>query len=279
MADLILGILFWAMVIMWLNDIWGDIVWLVIGGCIFIFVVIKGFFFLKDHLRPCSHGIKRAFNNHQLCNKCVAEVEKRKAEYVANEKRRIKAERDKRAQEHRQYIQNIRLPSFLKKIDPLDFEKLACDLHSRMGYTVESTPYTGDSGADGILKKNGDITILQAKRVQGSVGEPILRDLYGTMHSFKAQYGVVVTTGKVSRQAREWVKNKPIRLIELDELSSLIRQYYPEDEVVPANFVTPANQSNLCPKCYLPLRKRRGPYGKFYGCTGYPKCKYTRKFQ
>jgi len=277
MAELVLGLFFWAMVIMWLNDIWGDMIWLAIGGSIFIFVVIKAFFFLKDYLRPCNHGIKRAFYNHQLCDKCIAEVEKRKAEYAANEKNRIEAERAKRAQEYRQYLQKIRLPSYLKKIDPLAFEKLACDLHSRMGYTVESTSYTGDSGADGILKKNGETTILQAKRVQSSVGEPILRDLYGTMHSFKAQYGVVVTTGKVSRQAREWVENKPIRIIELDELSSLIRQYFPEDDVVPSNFVPLPNQSYLCPLCHLPLRKRRGRYGKFLGCSGYPKCKYTRK--
>lgn len=28
-----------------------------------------------------------------------------------------------------------------------------------------------------------------------------------------------------------------------------------------------------CPICGMPMRKRSGPYGPFWGCTGYPKCK------
>lgn len=276
MTELILGIIIWAMIIMWLNDIWGGMLWFVVGVGVLAIMIFKSWLYLKGHFRPCIHGTSRAINNHQLCDQCMIEDEKRKAKYAAKEKALIEAEHAERAEEYRRHLQKIRLPSYLKKIDPLTFEKLACDLHVRMGYTVESTPYTGDSGADGVMKKNGEKTILQAKRVQGSVGEPILRDLFGTMHSFKAQHGVVVTTGKISKQARKWVADKPIRLIEIEELSSLIRKYFPEDEVVPADFVIPSTQSHLCPKCHLPLRKRRGRYGKFLGCSGYPKCRYTR---
>ena len=32
--------------------------------------------------------------------------------------------------------------------------------------------------------------------------------------------------------------------------------------------------SQLCPNCGKPLRLRKGPYGAFLGCTGYPACKY-----
>ena len=31
----------------------------------------------------------------------------------------------------------------------------------------------------------------------------------------------------------------------------------------------------LCPLCGAPLAKRRGRFGAFYGCTGYPLCRYT----
>ena len=30
-----------------------------------------------------------------------------------------------------------------------------------------------------------------------------------------------------------------------------------------------------CPKCGKPLRERKGKYGKFIGCTGYPECTFT----
>lgn len=36
-------------------------------------------------------------------------------------------------------------------------------------------------------------------------------------------------------------------------------------------------QENLCPYCKTPLVLRKGKYGNFYGCSNYPKCKYTRK--
>ena len=33
-----------------------------------------------------------------------------------------------------------------------------------------------------------------------------------------------------------------------------------------------------CPRCGGALVVRNGQYGKFYGCSNYPKCKYTRNF-
>ena len=37
------------------------------------------------------------------------------------------------------------------------------------------------------------------------------------------------------------------------------------------------NDKNKCPKCGGDLVERNGKYGKFIGCSNYPKCKYTRK--
>lgn len=34
---------------------------------------------------------------------------------------------------------------------------------------------------------------------------------------------------------------------------------------------------NICPYCNSPLILRKGKYGDFYGCSQYPKCKYTKK--
>lgn len=33
--------------------------------------------------------------------------------------------------------------------------------------------------------------------------------------------------------------------------------------------------SGICPKCGSELILRNGKYGKFYGCSGYPKCRFT----
>ena len=31
----------------------------------------------------------------------------------------------------------------------------------------------------------------------------------------------------------------------------------------------------ICPDCGGKLRERSGPYGRFYGCTNYPQCRYS----
>lgn len=161
-------------------------------------------------------------------------------------------------------------------MDPYKFEQLICSLFRRMGYDVRETPYVGDNGVDGFLYKDNLKLVLQCKRVKGSVGEPVLRDLFGTMHATDSHSAIVVTTGRVSDQARTWANGKPIRIIEFLELQSLIRANFRDGDVVPAEFVLP--ESFLCPRCSSPLRVVHGPRGRFVGCKGYPNCRYTRRY-
>ena len=35
--------------------------------------------------------------------------------------------------------------------------------------------------------------------------------------------------------------------------------------------------NNICPRCGKPLVLRKGQYGSFYGCSGYPDCKFRKK--
>ena len=41
------------------------------------------------------------------------------------------------------------------------------------------------------------------------------------------------------------------------------------------NIETPNINIKTCPHCWAPLKLIYGKYGKFYGCTNYPKCKYV----
>lgn len=34
----------------------------------------------------------------------------------------------------------------------------------------------------------------------------------------------------------------------------------------------------ICPNCGGELQLRNGPYGSFYGCSNYPRCKFTKKY-
>ena len=35
-------------------------------------------------------------------------------------------------------------------------------------------------------------------------------------------------------------------------------------------------EEKICPRCGLALKKRNGRFGGFWGCTGFPDCRYTK---
>ncbi|MFQ9803554.1 MAG: topoisomerase DNA-binding C4 zinc finger domain-containing protein [Coprococcus sp.] len=38
----------------------------------------------------------------------------------------------------------------------------------------------------------------------------------------------------------------------------------------------PAKMSMICPECGKKLVERSGKFGKFIGCSGFPKCRFTQ---
>jgi len=252
-------------------------------GITLIVVFVGGYRKCRDRRRaislaraPCRHGTVGAQLEPTKCAVCQADhQEAEHARRREEEQQRLRTEA-KRAQVYKEWLAAVRLPEFLKTMDPQAFEELVCSLFARMGYTVEPTPYTGDSGADGYLYKDGQKSVLQCKRVKGSVGEPVLRDLFGTMHATNSSSAVVVTTGRVSKRAQQWVSEKPIRIIGLDELRRLIDNNFHENDVVPPTFSPHSAQQPHCPKCGHPLHLVHGRRGPFLGCTAYPACRFTQ---
>ncbi|MCB0129255.1 MAG: restriction endonuclease, partial [Caldilineaceae bacterium] len=56
------------------------------------------------------------------------------------------------------------------------------------------------------------------------------RDLYGTMIHAGAVRSYLITTGRISREAREWAAGKSIGLIDGARLAELARAEPPRDE-------------------------------------------------
>ena len=83
-----------------------------------------------------------------------------------------------------------------------------------MGYEVQTTALSGDDGIDLILYRGNHLAIVQCKRYNGTVGQPVIRDLYGAMVHNRAYEGYLVTTGAISMPARQWAANKTIHLID-----------------------------------------------------------------
>lgn len=243
---------------------------------------------VSAHLVPCKHGYEGAAKDPYLCPTCFADY---KDKQMRDEKiKQIKRQQEEKERQeakqrqvtlHEQRLLKLQKKEYLENMDPIKFEHLMCEMFEKMGYRVERTAASGDSGADGILFKNGKKYILQAKRVKSAVGEPILRDLYGTMLHFKADKGIVATTGKISRKAQAWLKGKPIKVYEIDDIIKIISEEFPKhletaSNLLDNNFGQSAN-TLICRVCGSNLVRRRNKKGQFfYGCESWPGCTYTR---
>jgi HJR/Mrr/RecB family endonuclease len=130
-----------------------------------------------------------------------------------------------RWQEGRRLLARARKLEDLKAFSPDDFEALVAKLFEAYGHKVEPVGGNADHGVD-ILVMNGqgEKWVVQCKRYSGSVGEPVVRDLYGTMLHEEAQGAYLVTTGTFTRRAQQWAAEKPIILYDGESLIELIHK-------------------------------------------------------
>ena len=114
----------------------------------------------------------------------------------------------------------------INTLSGLEFEKLCQDLLKRLGFDVETTKQSGDGGIDLIAYNHQPFYsgkyIVQCKRYTGSVGEPIVRDLYGVIMAEHANKGILITTGHFTMSASRFAQNKNIELIDGEALAGIL---------------------------------------------------------
>lgn len=111
-----------------------------------------------------------------------------------------------------------------KYLSEKELEKFSAHLFSKMGYKAQLTSSTGDHGIDVLLiNPKGQKEVVQCKQWNKQVGEPQVRDLFGTMQHEKAVKGWLVAPGGFSTPAKRWAKGKSIELIDDEELTKLLQ--------------------------------------------------------
>jgi restriction system protein len=106
----------------------------------------------------------------------------------------------------------------LMDLTPKEFEDLIGNLFSRMELETRQTQLSQDGGVDVVAFDKrpilGGKVVIQAKRYKHTVGVSAVRDLYGTMMNEGANKGILVTTSGYGSAAFNFVKDKPIELID-----------------------------------------------------------------
>ena len=106
--------------------------------------------------------------------------------------------------------------------------------------------------------KKSDVTEEATDKTCPKCGRPVIIKLgrYGRFYS---------CTGFVRGK-----KGQPLPPGACDYSAPLEGEQGPQVEII---------EGEMCPECGKPLARRRGRFGPFIGCTGYPDCKYIKKTQ
>jgi len=87
-------------------------------------------------------------------------------------------------------------------ISPRQFEILICELYKQQGYKAKLTPPSCDYGRDVILNDNIFVECKHFSK-DNYVGREICQKLLGSVHMFKAEKAIIITTGKYHKNAYE----------------------------------------------------------------------------
>ena len=121
----------------------------------------------------------------------------------------------------------------LAAMDWQDFENLVREIFEEEfranGGEVHITQASRDGGVDAVAFDpdpiRGGKIVIQAKRYTNVVGVSAVRDLYGTVINEGATKGILVTTSNFGNDAYEFIKDKPLTLMNGAQLLGLLQTH------------------------------------------------------
>ncbi|USD64498.1 restriction endonuclease [Vibrio sp. SCSIO 43136] len=172
----------------------------------------------------------------------------------------------------------------LDSLNWLEFESYVGEYFKQQGYEVKQFfSHKPDGGVDIWMKKDGELTLVQCKHWRArKVGIQVLREMYGVMIEHHAAKMIIVTSGDFTSEAVKYAADKRLWLVNGSELAHMVadgRHFMSEK---PKSTEAQEVPDLICPRCNSNLVTRKAKRGRrqgemFYGCSSFPKCRYTRE--
>lgn len=120
------------------------------------------------------------------------------------------------------------IPKRFQDFSPQDFEDFICQVFLDNDFDVKQTKYTGDFGADLILFKDENPTVVQVKRYaeKNRVGVKDVNQVLGSKDYYNATSAMVVTTSSFTPQAIELCIKADVIYWDWDSLLTLLCDTY-----------------------------------------------------
>lgn len=171
----------------------------------------------------------------------------------------------------------------IRELSWRQFEELLGEAYRRQGFTVlENTGSGPDGGVDLVIRQGGNEYLVQCKQWRArKVGVKVAREIFGIMHAQNATGVIIVTSGMFTQEAKNFAEDKPIDLVEGSQLVDLIQNVRKTPRALTSgqNLATATECPNCGSKLVVRVAKRgANPGSRFWACTSYPKCRYTRQY-
>jgi len=167
----------------------------------------------------------------------------------------------------------------LRKIDWFQFEKLVALIYENHGYRVTRRGGANpDGGVDLIIEKDGQKAAVQCKQWKTwNVGVKAVREFLGALTDSQIQHGIFITLNGYTGDARQLAEKHRIEIINENGLRVMIEGLNFQDRRI---LQILNDTTKYCPKCERLMVERvaekgLNPGSRFWGCTGYPRCRFT----
>ena len=190
--------------------------------------VILVYFFTRNENKKREEQERIEEENKKREEERVLREENEREERVIREQERIEEEREKIEQERlvrkKELEEKRKKKEFWFGLEGLDTEVELDKVFENLGFKTETTPPSNDEGIDHVL--NGEI-VVQTKNQKKNVGRPDLQKFWGCWKSSHKK-GIFISIHGFSENCKEFVKDKPIILYDVDDVIGMSEGKKPE---------------------------------------------------
>lgn len=168
----------------------------------------------------------------------------------------------------------------LHAIDWYQFEKLVELVYRKQGYSVQrSGGAHPDGGIDLLLRKDGVTKAVQCKQWKTwNVGVKPVREFLGALKDAGIDRGIFITLKGYTGDAKRLADKHGIEIVNETLLIKLLTDT--DARFDPATLALLHDDQKCCPKCESKMVLRTASKGgnaghKFWGCSHYPRCRFT----
>lgn len=140
------------------------------------------------------------------------------------------------------------------RMEPHNFELLAGMIYQTLGYFAREAPRVGARGADILLEKGGERTVVQAKHDPNSVGNAAVREVLAAKAYYHCQHATVVTNHEFPPSAVELAHRGGVTLVGREGLIAMLDAFnrQPKDYDRLALLLQPASGPTRSPSRETP---------------------------